>query len=363
MSKIVRVRFTRRGLTPTVTGGPEILLRTFHISASQSRTPSRKFTVPDRRFHRSSRLLHRSVDGLAAVVLFATWMGAAVAAHAEPNSLESAEASPTRPTSNGPEKRGCSFLEPTPSDRMRPLSTDRPGKSHSSLTVDCGHFQVESDFFIYTYDRFSPDRQTTRSYSIGTPILKYGVTNWADVEVGLALYNEQRVSGQVDRSSQKATGFGDLLVGAKFNVFGNDGGDQSFALLPFVKLPTAAPSLGNNVVEYTLAAPYTVALTSPWSVTFEPGLGLLKNVQNFGYHGDYSFIINVNRPVFVDTVTAALELFGEVAGDRHIPAKVTLDPSLQWLVMPNLQLDIGAYIGLNKAAPDYVAYTGISVRF
>src|ERR1700681_4588156 len=50
----------------------------------------------------------------------------------------------------GPDKSNYSLYNPVPDDQMRPFSSDRPGKTHSSLTVDAGHIQVESDFINYT---------------------------------------------------------------------------------------------------------------------------------------------------------------------------------------------------------------------
>ena len=270
---------------------------------------------------------------------------------------------PIPPAQPGSDKSGYSLFNPTPDDQMRPFTTDRPGKTHSSLSVDAGHFQLESDFINYTYDHNSPNQQTTRSYSLATPILKYGVTNWADIEAAFALYNQTRVTDRTTGTTVKGDGFGDVSLGSKINLFGNDGGAQSLALLPFIKIPTAANNVGNGVVEYTLNVPYTINFDTLWSVTIEPALGALKNTSNDGLHGDYSFLVNVNRPVVFKTVTAALELASEYSSDPEISPRYTLDPSLQWLITPALQLDIGIYLGLNREAPDYNPYTGISFRY
>jgi hypothetical protein len=49
-------------------------------------------------------------------------------------------------------KTEYSLFNLVPDAQLRDFSTDRPGKSHSSKTVDAGHFQIESDFIIYTRD-------------------------------------------------------------------------------------------------------------------------------------------------------------------------------------------------------------------
>jgi len=257
-----------------------------------------------------------------------------------------------------------SLFNPVPADKLRDLSTDRPGKSHSAITVDFGHFQIESDFLNYTYDPHGSGDVTTRAYSVGTPIIKLGVTNWMDVELGLALFNSLRQSGggSSNGAAIMAQGFGDTLLGAKINAFGNDGGDKSLAFLPFLKLPTAASGLGNGHAEFTFNVPYTIAL-KPWSLTVEPNFGVLRNSDNTDYRGDYGLIVNLSRPVFMKELTAAVELAVDASTERIAATKLSFDPSLQYLVNKNLQLDLGAYLGLNNATPRYNPYIGVSYRF
>ncbi|HSP50836.1 MAG TPA: transporter [Pseudolabrys sp.] len=267
----------------------------------------------------------------------------------------------------GPANVDYSLFNPVPDDKLRELSTDRPGKSHSAITVDAGHFQIESDFLNYTYDPHGNGDITTRAYSIGTPILKLGVTNWMDVELGLVLFNSLHQSFQSSPGNSNwdvsAHGFGDTLLGTKINAFGNDGGDQSLAFLPFIKIPTASPGLGNGHVEFTLNVPYTIALSNPWSLTLEPNIGVLRNIDNTDYRGDYGFIANLNRPILVKGLTAAVEVAVDASSENKAGTKLSFDPSLQYLVNKNLQLDVGVYFGLNRATPRYNPYIGVSYRY
>ena len=152
------------------------------------------------------------------------------------------------------DKSGYSLFNPVPDDKLRDFSPDRPGKAHSATTVDAGHFQIETDFLNYTFDPGSGSNPTTRSYSIGTPVFKVGITNSIDFEVATALFNHLQQTGG-SSPPFVANGFGDTAIGAKVNVFGNDSGDQSLAILPFVKLPTAASGIGNGYTESTLNIP------------------------------------------------------------------------------------------------------------
>jgi hypothetical protein len=259
------------------------------------------------------------------------------------------------------DKSGYSLFNLVPDDKLREFSADRPGKSHSSITLDAGHFQVESDFFIYTWDPGRGDRPTTRAYSIGTPIFKVGITNSIDFEVATSFFNHLQQTGG-GSPPLVANGFGDMSIGAKINLFGNDGGNQSLALIPFVKLPTASKDIGNGHTEFMLNAPYTIN-AKPWALTLEPNFGILRNSSNSGYRENYGFIANLSRPVFSEKLTAAIEIATDVSSESGSKVKVSLDPSLQYLVTRDLQLDVGISIGLNSATPKYVPYLGFSYRY
>ena len=79
------------------------------------------------------------------------------------------------------DKSQYTLFNPTPTDQMRPFSTDRPTKSNVPYTVDAGHFQYEGDIFIYTFDNTTtPDTDNT-SWLLFNPTFKAGLTNWADL--------------------------------------------------------------------------------------------------------------------------------------------------------------------------------------
>lgn len=261
------------------------------------------------------------------------------------------------------DKSQFNLFNPTPEEALRPFSTDRPGKTHSSLTVDAGHFQLEGDVWNYTWDHWTKDESTLRATTVINPNLKLGITNWAELDVFLPFYNTLEVRSRNGGGRSRGFGFGDVLLGGKVNVFGNDGGDQALGAIGFVKLPTAGRGLGNNMVEYTLNLPFTTTLPRGFSLTVEPAIGLLRNLYKQGYQADYQILVNLNHPIIGEAVTAALELALDFPGDHNIGPRHTVDPSLQWLVTPNLQLDAGIYIGLTKAAPDWNPYVGISFRY
>jgi hypothetical protein len=158
-------------------------------------------------------------------------------------------------------------------------------------------------------------------------------------------------------------GFGNLALGTKLNLFGNDGGDQAMAVIAFVDLPTAARNVGDNVVEYALDLPYSFSLPGDWGLTLEPDFSIVENVQNSGYHLNVSEAVSLSHSVLSDDVTAQAEIYVAESGDRHTGTIATFDPALSWAVRPDVQLDGGIYLGLTRAAPAFEPYIGISYRF
>ena len=267
-----------------------------------------------------------------------------------------------------PDKGGYDLFDPTPTSQMRGFSTDRPGNSSSPFTVDAGHIQVETGLWSYSWDHWTPDSSVTRGTVLVSPTLKLGLTDWADLDIVLPLYNttvtRTPASGTQPGTRSSGQGFGDVQVGGKINVFGNDGrGDTGFGVLGYVKVATAARGLGNNMVEFTLTTPYQLALPRDFSLTVEPALGLLRNGQKQGYHGDYQLILNVGRQIPRTQITPSLGITLDRQGDHNSAEQNIVAPSVQWLIEPELQLDGSVVIGLNRGATDCNPYVGISFRY
>src|ERR1043165_5516148 len=79
------------------------------------------------------------------------------------------------------DKDQYNLFNPTPVDKMRAFSTDRPTKSNVPYTVDAGHFQYEGDLFIYSFDNTTTPDTNNTSWVLFNPTIKAGLLNWADL--------------------------------------------------------------------------------------------------------------------------------------------------------------------------------------
>lgn len=261
------------------------------------------------------------------------------------------------------DKSQCSLLTPVPDSQMRSFSTDRPTKSDSPYTVDCGHVQYEADAANWTYDRYNAAQTTLSNILIGDPVLKAGITNDADLEFALAPITLDQSHNRATGTKATNFGFGDIFTRVKYNLFGNDGGDYALAVVPYVKAPTASHNIGNGHWEGGGYVPFLVALPSDWTMNITSEMDFLENAALNGTHTNYSNLINFSHPLFDPAVTGYVEFWSDVDNDINTPPQYTGDLAVSWLVKDNLQLDCGVNLGLNKAANDIQTYVGISQRF
>jgi hypothetical protein len=247
-------------------------------------------------------------------------------------------------------------------DTMRDLCPDRPGKGTSACTVDAGYFQIESDLYNGSYQRTGS--VTTETYYITNPNLKYGISDNFDIEFNLAPNVIVRAHDTAPDTTETWSGIGDLFVRAKWAAIGNSGSDFALAIEPYVKLPTARSGIGNGAVESGVVVPISISLGDNWSLGSTPELDLLKDAVTDGRHVSLTDVIGIGRAIG-SGVTIGAELWGSMNLD---PSGTTqswsfdLDAAWQPDGSPDLQLDAGFNLGLNRNTPASQLYVGISRR-
>ena len=243
---------------------------------------------------------------------------------------------------------------------MRSFNTDRPTKANVPYTVDAGHFQYESDLVNYTHQVVGSVH--TNTILVPNPTFKVGVTNNADLEVNVP-FAGIHTFGSSSGPSSTLWGIGDTFARAKINLWGNDGGDSAAALIPYVKAPSAPVGIGNGAIEEGLIAPLGLNLPKSFLLLLIPEIDALKNSADNGRHGNYIFDVNLSREV-IKNVTVYVELWSDYNNDPVVKAtQMSFDTAVSWIVIPNVQLDVGANFGLTSATPAVQVYAGLSQRF
>jgi Putative MetA-pathway of phenol degradation len=287
--------------------------------------------------------------GARALASLGFWLAASAASPACAQSVSSAD------------KSQYWLLNPVPTDQMRDFDTDRPTKANVPYTVDAGHFQYESD--IVNFATSANGQISTNALLIPNPTFKVGLTNNIDFEVNAPAVVGVHTFNAATNASSSTWGIDDVFIRTKINLWGNDGGKSAFALIPYVKAPTAPLGIGSGATEGGLIAPLSFSLPDNFTLLFNFEGDALKDSTDDGRHANFINLVNLSRQVVKD-VTMYVEFWSDCNNDpRQRTTQLSLDVAFAWVVRPNLQLDVGADAGLTGATPTIQVVAGISQRF
>jgi hypothetical protein len=256
-----------------------------------------------------------------------------------------------------PDKSQFNLFNPTPRQLMRELSADRPDVTESPYTVDAGHVQLEMSFVEFAYD--DEDDVETRALSIAPVNLKLGLLNNLDLQLVLEPYLRAELENGADATLD---GFGDAQLRLKVNLWGNDGGESAFAVMPFAELPTASDDLDeHDHVEGGIILPYARELPGEFS------LGLMAEFDFLYDEADDDYVTE-----FVHTASLGHDLARGFAGyveyigieplDGGGDYQALLGAGITYALNDDAQLDAGVTVALTDDAEDVTIFTGLTFR-
>jgi hypothetical protein len=259
-----------------------------------------------------------------------------------------------------PGKSSHNLFNPVPDALLRELSPDRPDKTESPYTVDAGHSQLEMDFANYTYN--DSDGVRTRAWNVAPFNIKAGLLNNVDLRFIFDNYLHVRTENHTAGTTTTQSGVGNFTTRLKVNLWGDDGGQTAFALLPYAKFPTSTDGLGNNAVEGGLLLPLAVKLRGGFDLGLETGAGFFQDGNDSNYHEDFVNMATVDH-ASAGKLSGYLEFFTDISTERHSGWIGTVDFGLEFAGNENVQLDCGCNFGVTHAANDFNPFAGITVRF
>src|SRR5207245_4824862 len=194
-------------------------------------------------------------------------------------------------------------------------------------------------------------------HNIGSPFTaRVGITEWFEARVGT-----DGLLSQVD-SGSRATGFGNVQLGAKLRLWADPGGIPVLSILPTVNLPTASAEKGLGSGD----ADYTVALLT--------GTDFLKRAHIDVNYGIGAIGAGGGQPHFVQHLVSAsasvsagehwdpyAEVFWFSRQDVGGGGMTAIELGAIYTINPRLALDGGAQFGLSRAAPNLAVFGGVSL--
>ena len=241
------------------------------------------------------------------------------------------------------------------SQELRELETDRPDATESPVTVDRGHFQLESSFFSFSRDD-AADGTRTDTWGVGESNIKYGLSDRADLQLVFTPYVRETVTTAAGKAT--ADDFSDVTLRLKYNLWGNDGGETAFGLMPVIKIPTDT-AVSNGEWEGGIVTPFSWRAGEKWGVGSQVQIDrVYDDVEDemdweFSHTAVVGFDLSERWGIY-------LEYLG-VAGDR--PYDSFFSGGMTFALQEFIQLDAGTLVGLNDEAEDVTIFTGISWKF
>lgn len=223
------------------------------------------------------------------------------------------------------------------------IVTDRPDITEASTVVPYGSLQAENGPVWTT-------RQHLRTLDGLETRLRFGIARLTELRLGVPdyFYNRGR--------PEHASGFGDLVVGAKQQL-GPLPGDFDLSVIGAVSLPTGTSGVSSGGVDPEIKFPWSRELTGPWSIggmwsafwTTEDGR------RNFTWEPT----LYIERQL-----TKGVDAFVEYGGDyfQHGPPQQILHVGAAYRPRPTQQIDFHVGVGLSRAAPDLFVGIGYSFR-
>lgn len=260
------------------------------------------------------------------------------------------------PAAGAEDKTQFHLLNPTPPAQMREMSTDRPDTTESAYTVDAGHFQVEMSFF--DYQRFFDNGLRGEAWSFGQMNLKAGLCHNTDLQLLFNTYDTMRITGGGVTTS--LSGFADVTVRLKTNLWGNDGGRTALALMPYVIAPTGGP-VGSDRWAGGLIVPLGIELTDRLSLSLMIQADMVPDATTSGY--DLAWVHSASLGIgLTEKLGSYMELVG-IADSGGGPYQALFNSGLTFSLTDNIIFDAGIRVGLNNDTPEFGTFTGVSLRF
>lgn len=255
------------------------------------------------------------------------------------------------------DKGGFHLFNPTPRELMRELSADRPDGTESPYTVDAGHFQMEASLFDFTHD---DESERVNAWAVFDTNFKLGLTNNSDLQIAFASYEREEIesSGLPDES---ADGFGDVTVRWKWNLWGNDGGETAFGLMPFVKIPSGT-DVSNERVEGGLIAMLGWNVAETWSLGFMAEVDAVYDDVEGDYDAEFVHTAVLGMDLIGD-FGAYVEYIGIASTEGDAGYRPIASVGLTYALTADLVFDVGTQIGLAEAADDVNVFTGFTWRY
>jgi hypothetical protein len=244
-------------------------------------------------------------------------------------------------------------------DLSEPLITDRPDFTESPVTVGMGVVQLEAGYtFTYNDD---DDGTITKEHSSPESLFRIGLlADWFELRLGWN-YGESAETVFAGPDSNFA-GAEDVYVGAKLALTPQSGCLPETGVIVQGNVPTGAGAFTTGEVMPGVNFLYGWDVTDMFSCggSTQANRALDDNGNDFYVEIAQSFTTGIG---WTDEFGTFAEWFMFApAGATTAQNQQYFNAGVTYLISDNIQWDIRAGVGLNEAADDFFAGSGLTIR-
>lgn len=243
-------------------------------------------------------------------------------------------------------------------DVYEPLITDRPDFTESSVTVGYHVIQLETG---YTFTHDSEGDDSTRSHSLPESLLRVGMfADWFEFRVDWNFIDELSEFGGVEET---ASGAEDLNLGMKLALTPQERILPETAIILQSSVPSGSSEFTADEVLPGVNFLYGWDITDEWATGGSTGLGGASDDLTIDSYVEFFQSWTVNRS-WTEQLGSYTEWFVLVPSSADTnQTEHYFNGGCTFLISNDIQWDARAGVGLNEAADDFFAGTGLSLRY
>ena len=229
------------------------------------------------------------------------------------------------------------------------IEPDRPDVTNGTHIVPAGLVQIE---FGGLYTRDAPgETGATSPFTI-----RVGLADWIEARVGA-----DGVTTQTTGDS-RASGFGNVQLGAKLRLWAEPGGAPVLSILPSVNLPTADASrgLGSGDTDYTVAVLTGTDIYRRGHIDINYGIGAIGAGQGRPHYVQHLISASLSEAV-TDRWNPYVEVFWFSRTDIDGTPETAMDTGVIYELGSHFAIDGGIQFGIGGPASDFGAFGGLSI--
>ncbi|MBV1888575.1 MAG: transporter [Urechidicola sp.] len=209
------------------------------------------------------------------------------------------------------------------------IITDRPDQTESSSTISKGSLQIEMGLVAGSMENIN-------SFAGPSTLLRYGIAEWIELRL-FNQYESYKVENFDDTS--KVSGFSDLEIGTKIQLFKKEGVNTEIAFLSHAIIPTAKDELTNDKMGVINKLSIAHELSERFGLGYNIGYDYVGQTHAF----TYSVALGIG---ITDNFGAYIEPYGVYAEQGFYESN--FDFGLTYLTSDNFQLDASYGFGTNN---------------